>query len=373
MKNPIVGTIIAAFCIVVYFVVLISAIIRIYNGMERRRTEAELEFYDLADLALSSGRTNFGDEIFIEIIQKKLNESRTLEGVIITSSRGEYSFEKEPGRAVIMVNGFPKFKNRLVFSRQQLYRPLQIEGLRNVNIEARAGAFDYTNLTGVLKQTLLLITAALALAFFTLLIESLLRGRTRDAGLSNSKAGREKQPLTGEKAGNAASGGYSKRGGIVKEEYTEIRLAEELQRCEDAGQDLAFIVIEFKPSADDSFYARFAADAARFFSSGDFICEKGYRGISVICPGLSLDAGFLNAGEFHSRVLGKYPSFFKQNTDLCMGLSARSERPVNAQRLIFEAEEALERALLDPVSHIVAFKSDPEKYRAFMEGRNPED
>jgi hypothetical protein len=35
---------------------------------------------------------------------------------------------------------------------------------------------------------------------------------------------------------------------------------------------------------------------------------------------------------------------------------------------MFEAEEALERAMMDPVSHIVAFKSDPEKYRAFMEG-----
>ena len=370
-KNPIVGTIIAAFCIVVYFVVLISAILRIYSGMDQRRIEAELEFYDLADLTLSSGRTNFGDEIFIEIIQKKLMESRTLEGIIITSSRGEYSFEKEPGKAINMVNGFPKFKHRLGFSRQQLYRPLQIEGLRNVNIEARASAFDYASLIEVLKQTLLLITIALALAFFTLLFESLLRGQAWNAGFFGKKNAQEKpEKSTGENNADAAA--YSQRGSVIKEEYTESRLKEELRRCEEGGHDLAFIAIEFKPFADDSFYARFAADAARFFSSRDFVCEKGERGISVICPGLNLDAGFLNAGEFHSRVMGKYPSFFKSKTELCMGLSARSERPVNAQRLIFEAEESLERAMLDPVSHIVAFKSDPEKYRAFMEGRDEE-
>jgi hypothetical protein len=39
---------------------------------------------------------------------------------------------------------------------------------------------------------------------------------------------------------------------------------------------------------------------------------------------------------------------------------------VDAGRITFEAEEALQRALADPVSYIVAFKSDPEKYRAFV-------
>jgi hypothetical protein len=67
--------------------------------------------------------------------------------------------------------------------------------------------------------------------------------------------------------------------------------------------------------------------------------------------------------------MGKYPSLIKVQTDLCMGLSACCGRPVDAERLMFEAEEALERALMDPVSHIVAFKSDPEKYREFMESR----
>jgi hypothetical protein len=161
----------------------------------------------------------------------------------------------------------------------------------------------------------------------------------------------------------------SERGRVIREENTESRLTEELQRCAAGGHDLAFIIMEFKPSPEESFYARLAADAARFFSSRDFVCEKGEKGIAVICPGLSLDAGFLNADEFHSRIIGKYPVVFKSKTDLCMGISAQSQRPVKAERLMFEAEEALERAMLDPVSHIVAFRSDPEKYREFMAAR----
>jgi len=133
---------------------------------------------------------------------------------------------------------------------------------------------------------------------------------------------------------------------------------------------VAFIAIEFKSAEADNHYSRLAADAARFFSSREFVCERGERGLSIICPGLSLDMGFLNATEFHNRVLGKYPAVFRQKTDLCMGISARSGRElVNAARLVFEAEEALERALMDPVSHIIAFRVDPDKYRAFMEGR----
>jgi hypothetical protein len=36
---------------------------------------------------------------------------------------------------------------------------------------------------------------------------------------------------------------------------------------------------------------------------------------------------------------------------------------------MFEAVEALSRAREDPVSHIVAFKSDPEKYREFVRSK----
>jgi hypothetical protein len=364
-KTSVAGIVIASLCILVYLGALVSVIVRINTSMERQRLAAEQEFFDLADLASSAGVLSFMDETFIEIIQKSLEATRTLEGVIISGPNGEYGFEKDRGKAMNWVNGSPRFRSRVDFSRQTLYLPLRIQGLRNVNIQAVAGALDYAELTVILKQAMLLIAAALIVAFFTLLMESLYKGGGKFVGEKSFAKPKPEQKRT-----YAAGGSYSERGRVVRQENTETRLTEELHRCAEAGQDLTFIVMEYKTTvADESFYARFAADAARFFASRDFVCEKGEKGISVICPGFNLDTGFLNADEFHNRIMGKYPDFFRSKTDLCIGLSSREGRPVNAERLMFEAEEALERAMMDPVSHIVAFKSDPEKFREFMESK----
>jgi hypothetical protein len=312
------------------------------------------------------------DETFNDIILNALKRSTTLEGLIISGPNGEEGFEKEQGRALAWVNGSPRFRNRFDFSRQPLYQQLRINGLRNVNIRAVAGAFDYTEISKILKKALLPVIIAFVLAFFTLLIGALNRKQGRVEKQKEEKQKEKKDDAAEtvkEMPKQASRGGYSERGRIVRQENTESRLTEELRRCAAVGQDLSFIAMEFKLEVDDSSYARIAADTARFFSSRDFICERGERGISVICPGLNLDAGFLNAGEFHTRLVGKYPSLIKSKTDLCIGLSARSGRPVDAERLMFEAEEALERAMMDPISFIVAFKSDPEKFKAFMESR----
>jgi len=364
--SSVISIIVAAICILVYLGALVSIVVRINTNMERQRLTAEQEFFDLADQAESAGVLSFMDETFIEIIQKNLNASKTLEGIIISGPNGEYGFEKERGKVLIYVNGSPRFRNRIDLSGQQLYRNLRIQGLRNVNIEAKARALDDAELRVILWQALLLVAAALLVALFALIIDSL--QRKSDKAFSRPRAPSKPEG----RSGYAAGGSYSERGRIVREENTEARLTEELQRCAAAGQDLTFLVIEYKAVTDETFYQRFTADAARFFSSRDFVCEKGERGVSVICPDFNLDTGFLNADEFHNRIMGKYPALFTAKTDLCMGLSSRSGRPVNAERLIFEAEEALERAMMDPVSHIVAFRSDPEKYRAFMESRGQE-
>ena len=387
-KTSIVGTLIASICILVYLGALVSVIVRVSASMEQRRADAVREFHTLADRASAAGSVSFMDELYIEIVQGALNESRVLEGVIISSPGGVFGFERERGHALAWVDGSPRFRSRFGFSRQELFMPLRIQGMWNVNIHAVAGVFDYAELAYTLRQAMILIAAALAVAFFTLLVESSVYRKQRVEAPQTGEippqreevqedAWRPPPPETWKETETEERpkptvhkpGNYSERGHVVRKEHTEGRLAEEMDRSVAAGQDTAFIAIEFKPPEADNYYTRLAADAARFFSSREFICERGERGLSIICPGLSLDMGFLNATEFHNRVLVKYPSVFKQKTDLCMGISASSERDVNAARLIFEAEEALERALMDPVSHVIAFKSDPDKYRAFMEGR----
>jgi hypothetical protein len=404
-KTSVVSLIIASVCIVVYLAALVFAALRIYAGIEQRRIAAEQEFFDLADLASSAGVLGFMDEAFIETINDALASSETLEGVIISGPGGEYAFEREQGAAVNWVNNSPRFKKRLDFSGQSLYLPLRIQGLRNVTIQAVAGAFDYGLLRDVLKHALIMILAALALSFFTLLIESLVGKpanggrrafRTRDSAPSGEDGGRlHEEPRSAGDAGLYGSetvvprreearadepappreeesetpkGLYSPHGNIGWEAYTTDRLESELHRCAANEQDLVFIIIEFKSSEglDMNFYNRLAQDAVNFFTLRDLIFERGERGIDVIFPNIDLDMGFAKSEEFHNRILSKYSGLFSSKTDLCIGLSSRSGRLIDAERLIFEASEALERALSDPVSHIVAFRSDPEKYRAFI-------
>ena len=411
-KTPVVSAVIASVCIVVYLAALVSAVVRIYISVEDRRNIALREFSDVADLAASAGVLGFMNEPFVDTINDALASSGTLEALIISGPDGEYAFERVRDSAINWVNNSPRFKNRIDFLRQPLYLPLRIQGLRNVNIQAVAGAFDYGVLTGILKETLLLVLGGLVLAFFTLLLESLLlkspvpqdlfssenvkppKEEPRPTVIRNAAAGsgddddddddeedEDDDAIADYPAPSFAGSGtgtteesrpvpkglYSPNSNIGWEEYTGDRLESELHRCASFEQDLTLIIMELKePAPAFGFFKQFAEDAVHYFTQRDLIFEKGERGITVIYPNIDVETAFTKSEEFHNRILTKHSSSFKSKTDICIGLSSRSGRLIDAERLIFEAGEALERALSDPVSHIVAFKSDPEKYRAFI-------
>ena len=390
---------IASICILVYIAALAFAVIRIYSSIDQRRDIAIREFEDIADLASSAGVLGFMDEPYIRTIEDALVSSETLEGLIISGPYGEHAFEKTRGQTVTWVNNSPRFNNRFDLSRQPLYMPLRIQNLRNVNIEGKAGALDYNFLSVVLKQTLFIILASLMLAFFTLLIESLLEKSSynRVTSVQQTEETREFKKTvpkaqtvvtymeestmvkpaakikekTTEKS-SVPSGLYTPIGNIGWEEYTNDRLDSELQRCSSNEQDLVFLAMQFKDLdiKDEGFYSRFAEDTVNFFTLRDLIFERKKSGISVICPNVDLETAFAKSEEFHNRCLSTYSGIMKEKTDLCIGLSSRSGRIISADRLIFEANEALEKALADPVSHIIAFKSDPEKYRAYISSHN---
>ncbi|MDR0316476.1 MAG: hypothetical protein LBH97_06210 [Treponema sp.] len=391
-KYSVVSAVIATICIAIYLAALVWAAVHVYTSIERRRLIAEQEFFDLADTAVSAGVLGFMDEAFIRTIQDALARTITLEGLIISGPNGEYAFEKVPGEAIYWVNSSPRFKNRFDFSRDALHLPLRIQGLRNVNIQAVAGALDYELLSNILKRTLIFILAALMLAFFTLLVESLRGGGKKRYFQSKQDDETEPPvqpfsfeaesdiaepetpppaeyvpvedvPVTETQGADSPQGLYSPRSNTGWEDYTAERLNSELHFCITGEQDMVLIMMGPKLEIDDNTYNRLAADTVRFFTRREHIFEKGKQGLTVICPGIDLEKGFAASEDFHSRIVNKYSL---SRRDFCMGLTSRSGRIVDAQRLMFEASEALERALLDPESPIVAFKSDPEKYRAFI-------
>jgi len=427
-KSSKMSSVVAALCMVIYIAAIAFGAVRIILNIGERRNVAAKEFEDLTDRASSSAVfLGFMSEAYQETIRDFLNSSETLLGVIITGSDGEYAFERYAGKGIEWTGDSPRFKSGTGFLRKPFYLPLRIEGQRNVTIQAISSYIDNSFLLETLRNVLIAVLATLTLAFITLMAELARKNRSvsyepgdpagdpaRDtrkkyrpaspskisASVDQYNAEEEPEipeidepvPQTAEEketplsdmdfpesadeefisedddAAETPQGLYTPRGNVGWESYTQDRLASELHRCASFEQDLVFLIMEFRGAEElsDALYRQFAAEAVNFFTMRDMIFEKNENGVSVIIPSSDLEQGMAKSEEFRNRVIGKLPESFKGRTELCIGLSSRSGRLIEAERLIKESSKALEKALEDPASPIVAFKSDPDKYREFI-------
>ena len=378
------SSVVAAICILVYIAAIAFGATRVIIDMGERRNQAEREFSDLSDRASSSAVfLGFMSEAYQETIRDFLNASSVLMGIIITSTGGEFAFERQPGSGIVWAGNSPRFRVGPGIPSEAFNMPLRIEGQRNVRIQANYSYIDYDLFQRVLRNTLMVVLGALLVAFVTLLVEMSGKrkaGRSR-AGTSNWKARpvvQEEDSMFAEVESEVLNeetteentkegspqGLYSPRGNVGWESYTQDRLASELHRCSSFEQDLTFLVMSFRGSLP--VYRQFTDEAVSFFYMRDLIFEQGKDGISVILPNMGLEQGMSKSEEFRSRIIAKLPESFKGRADLCIGLTSRAGRLVDAKRLMLEAFSALEKALVDDVSRVVAFKSDPEKYREFI-------
>jgi len=363
-----VGTIIAAVCIVIYLGAMIQAAVRLYLSVEQHRNTAEQEFNHIATLALATGGSGFMDENFKEIMTSALAFSNSIEALIISGPEGEYAFERQKGNAIVWINNSPRFINKFSFSNQNYLRPLPIQNLRNVNIKAVASAFNYAEFSKILKETLILILIGFVLAFFTMLLQLLL-GKSGEKTYSYNPARKSTEPQ--EDSEDGPKGLFSTRSNIGWEEYTKDRLDAELHRCASTEKDLTLILMEFAGKINDTQFKQAAEDAVHYFTSRDLLFECGNQGIIVIYPGIDLETGLDKARKFHKRISEKLLYKHKPKISLYIGLTSRSERLLNAGRMLMEVMEALQKAKSDSESSIIAFKSDPDKYRKFIASQNP--
>ena len=403
-----ISSIVAALCIVIYIAAIAFGAVQIIVNIGERRTLAETEFYDLADRASSSAVfLGFMSGAYQETLRDFLSSSETLLGIIITGSNGEYAFDRYPGSGIVWTGDVPRLKTGAGFPREPFYLPLRIEGQRNVTIQAVYNYIDNDLFLAVLRNALLAVMAALSVAFITLLLELILKKKVVHyrPGIKSVSSPASYPPLeklsgkiptpdesripddffsqkteeTDTPFGNIVfpeddlpenpeedehpTGLYTPRGNIGWESYTHDRLDSELHRCASFEQDLTFLVMESGEISGDSLYRKFTEEAVKFFAMRDLIFEKGERGISVIIPNVALEEGMTKAEGFRSRLIAKLPEC---RAAVHIGLSSRSGRLIEANRLMLEAATALRKAMEDPVSPIIAFKSDPEKYREYI-------
>jgi hypothetical protein len=358
-------SLIALTSIVLYAAAIGTGAVRIIAGINERRGIAQKEFYDLTDIASSAGVLGFMAEPFKDAVRDAVTDSKTIQGVIVTGPFGaEFTFERDNNGIITWEGDTPRFQRRFGISRNPHFSSLRVDGTRNATITAVSGDIDYPVFSLILKQSLFLIVAAVLLSAVTLLISSV---RKNKAPAIVSDKIRETHPAgTGEKQ-------QPRRGNNPgMESHTRESLDSKLRDCSARERDLTLILMELSLTAgfaaenDPGVYRKFTGRALQFFGGRDAVFERGDRGISVILPGGSLEEGFEKAKQFHNLMLTDLPELFSHRGDLRIGISARSERLLGSDRLLLEASKALERAGLSPESPIIAFKSDIEKYRAFV-------
>jgi hypothetical protein len=177
-----------------------------------------------------------------------------------------------------------------------------------------------------------------------------------------------KEEIPIQKETSLTEGPYSPRSGIGWEANAEEKLEKELRRCASAEEDMVLLMIEFVNKTDDFYYRQAAIEAAYFFKMKNLLFENGERGVMVIYPGTSLETGIAEAQRFIRFITDKFPTGpYKDGVRI--GLTSRSGRLLNAGRMMLEALEALKRAKKDKDTPIIAFKSDLDKYRAFIQKR----
>jgi len=164
---------------------------------------------------------------------------------------------------------------------------------------------------------------------------------------------------------------FSPLSGLGWESYLEDRLEAELSRSASFEQDLSLLLVAYEGIASgDPTYTLIARTIAEFFSFKDLAFERGPEGFAVILPNLDADHGLRMAEEFHRKVTllirGEGSSAPLDSLPLCIGLSSRAGRLVEAPRLLGEAAIALDRAREEGDTKILAFKPDPDKYRLYL-------
>ncbi|MDR1986738.1 MAG: hypothetical protein LBP88_07190 [Treponema sp.] len=404
--------IIAWICIGIYIAALGFSGFRFYTGLQERRALAEKEFFNLADVSAAEGTTGFMTELFKEKVLNALEASKTLQGVILSAGpAGNYTFERFKGETVNWTGDIPHFKPQFGISKKPFVEGLQIPSMRNVYISAVYSTIDYTQILIILKHTLFVIAAAFGIACLAFVLQFFPAQTAYPPSVKPVKpkpeaAQAKKDPPAPDKAGPApqvqdsqdphdpafphspqteeapksepgvpppsaeeVQGLLSKR--IGDESAIRDRLASELHHCAFFEQDMVFMIMALKGKTQpDTLYPLLIDEVLRFFILPDLIFEKTPWGIALILPDITLDQGLAKSGEFHQHILSKHPEFVQTKENLYIGMSSRAGRFINAERLMLEAGQALEKAREDASAPIVAFRSDPEKYRAFMASQN---
>lgn len=160
---------------------------------------------------------------------------------------------------------------------------------------------------------------------------------------------------------NDPSGLFNPSTGIGWESYILTRLANEIDRATASEFDLSLFIIRMADiNRDSEEFKNVCNYLAIQFQFKDLLFEYKDDSIVAIKISMDIDEAIILADKLYSDICNII------NSNKCrIGISSRSIRMVTGERLMLEAEQAIEHS--DESSPIIAFRVDSEKYRQLME------
>ena len=165
-------------------------------------------------------------------------------------------------------------------------------------------------------------------------------------------------------AENRTASLYSPDTGLGWKAFLNERLDHELKRAASFDQDLALAVFRCV-GFDVENYHQVIAQLHELFTFKDLNFELSDREFCVIMPNMDLYQGTVRVEAYLKQVK---PLLNDGTRKISVGMSTRNGRLLNAHRLIQEALSSLNKAAKTSVSSIIAFKTDPKKYRSYIAG-----
>lgn len=173
------------------------------------------------------------------------------------------------------------------------------------------------------------------------------------------------KPMEIEQTDNNPYGLFSPKSGIGWESYLLTRLDNELNRATSSEFDLAVFIIKIQNIEKDEEKLKQVCDYLTIqFQFKDMLFEYKEDCIVAIKISMSLDDAITFADKLHSDIEDI-------TADTCfIGISTRTIRIISGERLLQEAEEALNHAQEEKDTPIIAFRANAEKYRQYLEQNN---
>ena len=160
---------------------------------------------------------------------------------------------------------------------------------------------------------------------------------------------------------------FSPETGIGWEEYLLTRLNSELNRAISSEQDLSLFELYIgKLDKDTLTYKSICDYLVKTFQFRDLIFEYKENKIVAIRINMNID----DAIKFADDIYKEIKELLKDSFATCnIGITSRSIRIISGERLLKEADQALNHSLELNDSPIIGFRADSEKFRRFLEGR----